>query len=907
MSLKDHFIRTVVDELNDLNGTDFEHLCRSFIELLTDHEFEIKGHNLEMKPVGRSVDLLQDGDFGVIGQCGTDQNYFSGKKAINDIESSLKNNPYFHTIYLFSNRLASGSQLPELENAVKAKLESIKRHLPAYKYHIYDAQRIATNIYDNVHKTGKVKQILSYLPKSFQYYLFMPETNTLPLQKPGYKNRREEKEIEEKLQEVDFLQIYGLSGIGKTETAIAVANNLANRFDTVLWLEAGSITSGTLSAVENQRMGESINLENMLRMFRVLVVVDNLNENVERLHNEFLEKSKKGSKCLVTSLQLNVNPSDAFNLKHLSDDVSKEFLTDCNVPPTDEQLTRVLNNVEGYPLLLKLAKKAVENGYMTWDEIVAISNLTEIDDDERNITFAARIVGRYKDRYRDLFNLLLALDSTKLSRLFLRGKNPLEFTALLRYAIIEQADEFNCSIHSIVLSSIKTVVKGDYSEKAFHDYLYEYLSKYAISRDAGLYTFAAAHGAKLLGLFKDPNLPEALRKIILLACLYSFETFADPQPFLDFFEKVELHPSESELDLRLLIEYQELNIRKFKAESKDEKSQQEQILKYVKVLTELQTSSRESEALRYHHIGKLLSNTRMKEEAEKNLLKAVELNPTSFRSHLKLAREYHKQKLPDKVAEHLEKILDRPDISDVPISVRLSAYDILGSNQYATLRQKYIDNRLDAFANDVHASFSEYYSHTYNVLSRLANHLSYNFPDFFSRLCPKLPLPLNIEHDMDMRKNYGKIVLAQYLFGNYPEQYRKKLFRLAEEYLLSAKTDDYVRRDLIKLYLKASLPEKAAPIAEKLDKSNEFNLQSLCKVSCDLGDFDKALKYIEAALSKAFSQKAEYRAAFRHDKALCLHGQADPDARSEMLAAINLQPNPKIKNDWHQELSLWPQ
>lgn len=42
MNLKDHFINTVADELNHLNGSEFESLCRPVIEILTDREFELK-------------------------------------------------------------------------------------------------------------------------------------------------------------------------------------------------------------------------------------------------------------------------------------------------------------------------------------------------------------------------------------------------------------------------------------------------------------------------------------------------------------------------------------------------------------------------------------------------------------------------------------------------------------------------------------------------------------------------------------------------------------------------------------------------------------------------------------------------------------------------------------------------
>ncbi len=917
MNLKDHFMNTVADELDHLNGTEFEYLCRPFIELLTDKEFEIKGHNLEMKPVGRTVDLMQDGDFGVIGQCGTDKDYFSGNKAVNDIDGCFRNSPDFHTIYLFSNRRATGSELTDLEKAVKLKLNSNEGSQADYQFYLYDSQRIAKTIYDKIYKTSKVKEILSYLPKSYNYYLCLPESNMLPMQKQEYRHRPEEKEIEERLEKNDFLQIYGLSGMGKTETAIAVANNLSDKFDTVLWLYELNKEYISLSDIHIQRLEESINLEHLLSMFRVLIVVDNLNDNVETLKDNFLSKSKNGSKCIVTSLQLNVSPAEAFNLKYLSDAVSKEILSDCKVEPTEEQLDYVLANVAGYPLLLKLAKNAVENGDLSWDEIVSISNLTEIDDNEKNEVFAQRIVGRYKDRFPEMFNLLLGLDSTRLSKHFLREKNIIKFNALLRNAIIESVDEYSCSIHSVVLSSIRTVVGRDYSEKDFLEHIDKYLHKHALSRDAGLYTFAAAHGDRLLMLFDDKNISEALRKLVLLACLYAFDTYSQPQRYTVLFEKVELHPSESELDLRLLIESQELEEKKLKIELNDDEFRKEKIQGYVGVLKGLSTDSEKSNALKYHHIGKWESIIGEYESAEKNLLKAIEISPTSFHSHLRLARNYNvqskrnglsfsdKECYRNKAIEQLNSILEWPDLSEVPISVKLSAYEMLGGNAYVDQRTMFVDNRLNQFAKDIYASLSESYSHTYNALSKLANHLSYNFPEFFSRLCAKLPLPLNIENNERLRKDYGEIVLAQYVFGNYPEKYREKLFRLAEEYLLSVPADDFVRKNLIKLYLKAGITEKAGLIAEDLEKSNEFNLQLLCKVCCSKGDFLQALEYIEMALAKDPLQKVVYRAAFFHDKAICLHGMGKPDAEAVMKEAIDLQPNANTKEMWQKELLAW--
>ncbi|MDE6654659.1 MAG: hypothetical protein K2K37_09770, partial [Muribaculaceae bacterium] len=370
------------------------------------------------------------------------------------------------------------------------------------------------------------------------------------------------------------------------------------------------------------------------------------------------------------------------------------------------------------------------------------------------MVFAQRIVGNYKDKFRNMFNLLIGLDDTTLSKIFLREKSILEYNGLRRYAIIEDSDEFRCSIHSVVLSAIKTVVGEDYSKIIFLDHLDKYLVKHVFPRDAGLYTFAAAHSDKLLKLLDDKSLSDSLRKLVLLACLYSSDTYTETQRYLDLFGKVELHPAESELDLRLLMEYNEIEERKLRNESNDTEFRKEKILDYIRSLQELQTDSSKSEALRYHHIGKWQSNIKKYEEAENNLLKAIDINPKSFHSHLRLARNYNKLNRTDKATAHLESILGWRDKSEVPISVRLSAYEMLGGNEYDDLRTKFIDNRLEEFASDIYASFSESYSHTYSVISMLANHLSYNFPEFFYLLCARLPMPLNIENDAQLRKNF---------------------------------------------------------------------------------------------------------------------------------------------------------
>ena len=906
MKLVDHFINTVAEELDHLNGTDFEELCRPLIEMLTGKEHEWKGHNLELKAVKGSVDLIQDEDYRTIGQCGTDKDYFSGNKPKNDIESSLNNSPKFTTIYLFSNRRAKGDEYQNVKatiwDALKDKLNG------GYHYHLYDSQRIAKAVYNNIYQTKKVEEILSYLPKSSEYYLLLPQTNTLPLQKADYQHRPEENAIEELLKEKDFLQIYGLSGIGKSQMTIAIANDLSEQFDTVLWFDGDSIVPNDLNKASLRRMGDDINLASVLQMFKILVIVDNLNEHVEYLLESFTKYNSNGSKCMVSSLQMNVSVDNSYNLLYISDEVSRAILCDCDVKQTTAQVESILKQIAGYPLLLEIAKNAVVNEEMSWDDIISVSNMTEINDDEKNEVFAQRIVGRYKKRFLDMFNLLIGFNSTTVNKLFLREKNLLKLNALFKFAILQDTGDYQCQIHQVVLSAIKAVVEIDYDETEFKDCLLNYLQKHVVARDEGLYTFFVHHQERLESIASAMQPESLLRHYILLAHMYSVDTFIMPDVFLDKINALPLSPEKQEVDLCLLVEKLELEQHKiFKETNEDKEECRAKIMADIETVKALNLSSSSSQAMVCHHIGKWLSSIENYKQSESWLLKSLELNPKSYHSLLRLARDYNKQDLTDQAAEKIAAILNPETINEVPISIRLSAYDIISNYKYKELKKTYVDGQLDQFAKDVYASLSESYSHTYIVLAKMAEHLSYNNPKFYAHLCVQLPLPLNVEKNNRLRKDYGKIKLAQYLYGNYPPEYKEKLFRITQEYLAGVpREDDYIRKDLIKLYLKAGVPEKALPIAEELEKKdNMFMQQTLCKIYYENGDYTTALSYIEKAIAQENPKQKEYCAAFRHDKAKCLHKLNEANAADVMAEAISIQPNEKVKEEWTEELAKY--
>lgn len=906
MKLVDHFINTLADELDHLNGSEFEALCRAFIELITGREFVLKGHNLEMKPVKGSVDLIEDDNYKVIGQCGTDTDYFSGLKPVKDIESSITNSPEFNTIYLFCNRRAKGDEYQETKIKIKDKLK--EKLNTGYHYHLYDSQRIAKKIYDNIFKAKEVEEILTYLSKTYEYYLLLPQSNIVPLLGGNYKSRPEEDEIIQLLEKTDFIQIYGLSGIGKSKLTLAIAEKLDNLFETIFWFDGKEFEPSNLSNVTIKRMGESINLSTALELYKTLIIVDNLNEGVRELLGCFNSHNMKGSKCIVTSLQRNVDNEFTYNLRYVSEEVSRDILLDCDIKPTSDQLVRLIKQISGYPLLLELAKNAVDNEEMTWEDVINETNITFINDNQKNEEFAQRVLGRYVSRFGEFFNMLMFLDTTYVSKMFLTECNRQRYNALQTYSIIHETSAYQCQIHQIVLSAIKAVTGEKYDKESCLTKIRLYLEKHIKQRDAGLHTFMTCHQDIVLNIIDSLPSTDLLRHYALLAILYTVDTYSNHDYYLSLIDALTLDVEHCDVDLTLMIERMEIEQNKNKRQYENNKEVYlRRVNKDIDALSKLNLASEKSKALVLHHIGKFKSYVGDYDGAEKDLKEVLELDPKSYHSMLRLARDYDKKGDKTRAGEYITMILGTEPAEDVPISIRLSAYDMISLYKYKDLKELFIDRRMTEFMNSLYAALAENYSHIYVMLAKLADHLSYNYPENYTHLCARLPLPLAVECDERIKKNYGKILAAQFVYGNYMGDYKEKLFKSAEYYLKSlAIPDDYVRKDLCKLYLAAEQPKEALLIAEEIERQDDkFMQQLISKVYLANGDEIKALEYIEKAITQEEPDKKEYCAAFRHDKANCLYKMGDASAKDVMIEAIELQTNPKTKQEWSEEFAAW--
>lgn len=897
MDLHQHFVIAVVKDLEVQNGTTFEYMCQPLMELLTDSEVILKGHNLYLKPVGYSVDLIKDAK--TVGQCGTDEKYFTNGKPLSDIEGCIKNSPGSKHIYLFGNKRATGGEYQAVKREIEIKYSRLHVEL-------YDAQRIGEVLYHNIFRTTQIERILRFLPEAKRYYLIMPQTNNVPLPSPNYVNRPEENEVYNLLEEKQIVQVYGLSGIGKSQLVMSIAGKHGENYDTVLWFDGDKVDVNDIASIYANRLGESINLKTVLGQFRILLVVDNLNEGVRAFMANFLDNNKKGSRCVVTSLQKNLDEEHSFKLSYVDDGISKQILYSGTKRPTEEQAGRLLKEISGYPLLLELAKNTVDNGDFSWDELIEISNLTGISDEERNVAFAERIVGRYRDGYSELFNTIIMLSSLRISSDFLKSIDVFKLKALVRFAILQSNEEFSYQIHIVVLNAIRKVMDKDTDANGFRQLLYQYLREHVQKRDAGLYVFMKIHGDACLGLAEKLEPSDTLRHYIVLAVCYTMDTYQNHDRFIGMIDALNTDFEKHEIDLNLLIERMEIVQNKlYLVSGKDESVKKQTILKDVDNLNCLSHISDNQKALVCHHIGKWLLTVHEEKDGEEYLKKAIDIVPSSYSSRLQLARLYNRQNKKDGVIQMIGELLKEETLKDVPVSVLLSAYGLLAPSKYADLCKQYLDKQLETFVSTVYASLSQGYTHTYLELAKLSRHLAYNYPEEYNQLCSRLPLPLDIANDMRLRENYGNIIAAQYRYCDNESEYRDRIFHKAEMYLLMTNRDnDFKRKNLFDLYIAAGKADEALAEAETYENQNDIYLhQGLSKVYRIKDNYTEALKQIDYSIANEGDAYIAHKSAFRHDKGLCMRGLGDEKWLEVMAEAIEMQPNEKVKEQWRREMT----
>lgn len=906
MDLERNFKIKVTEDLKALNGEEFERFSRYILELVLNEKVVHKGQNLFAKPVGYTADFA-DSQYEIIGQSGTDEGYYDDfKKPLKDIESALKNHTTARTVYLFSNRYAGTSRLGDLIQ--EAKTKNISQEIIPF-----DSERISETILDKIFASHIIDDIFKYLPSSFELYKILPKTSLLPSHKDTYYERIEENEIIEKLKIKSVVQIYGLSGIGKTEITIGTAQKLLPKYQTVIWIDGDSIQNKRIdfSAIKISKFDKLVNLSTILETYSVCVIFDNINYNTSDIYDAFILHNKKNSLCLISSLTKSLDEEYTIRLDEVSDEIANKILFGGNIKLEESKCREILSYTGKHPLILRIISSAVRNKLFDWDSLIKeLEDISRLTDTDRNQTISNRIIGRIKGINEKELSALNFIDNRLITQPFLEkiiGR--IGVGKLLDNTIIGKDNTKHYSIHQIVLDSIKSEVTTSKWLEEFTKKVKDYLVEHNETKDIGFYNVMFNHRLLIDNILQKTKDKE-LKRIILYSIIQctDIKVSAHVDSLINQITPL-ISDNNTYYENLLSIELAEINLFKIdkKKESDRYKEETKRSITALELLLPIAKDINHKTTI-FHHIGKLYFKIGEDKTALLYFENVLKLKPNNPFALLQVARIESKAENSEKVKEITEFIFN---MKDCPLSILLSFYELISFNNYSELKNKYVDEKIDEFAVKIIEAIDSRYEQPYNILSKLSSHLSYNFPSHFETIVDNLPTPANIDFNENLRFSFALILLSfyKYLKYNSGQEKMNKTFLLAKNnFELSNLDSDFKISTYVDLLIEAGEHDLAEEQANKFESENEFNYQKLSKIYRGQGKFDEAIKAANAAIafSKLSGKKqTAYIAAFLNDRAEAENNDNRVECLNTLKEAIDKQTNNKTKNQWNTKLTDW--
>lgn len=905
--LAKQFKNAIVRDMSSFNGTQFEDFCQVLLRLiLNDDDILHKGCNLNGKPVSCAVDIKTE-YCKIVGQSGTDTDYFSKadfEKPMGDIRGTEKNNPLCEVLYLFSNQRASDAQHTGL--ATKINVES-----PSFEVKIYDVEKIAETIYENVN-APRCNEVWQYLTESSQFYDIFPKRNCIPQSSLHYVQRdKESKAFQALLETQSIVEIVGVSGIGKSEFAKQVTKDISQNFESLFWINGSEYES--LDSVKLCRFGYEVNLRFVLENYKSLVIVDNLNENVAKLNEDFQKANKHESKCIITSLKQSLSDALTYKLPCMEDGLISKYIDSFGLGISETERKKLVTLVAGYPLAVNMICASAKDDLFSIGELLSDGALQNLED-EHNQRLSERIVRKIYDKYAAELDLLSYIDCQVISSDFLQViVDRIRLKYLCRYSVLQQEDAYTFRIHQVVLDAIKCIALiPDLKELA--DKLSCYLDKKNRQKDIPFFTLFHHNVSFIDKVYHNADTTEEQKKVILYSRLQAENTFSDPLKYLSLINELTLQPANSLYDCLLQADKNEIELSATKREEFSEKA------KNIIVDLESELKKTTDENIKFellHHIGKLYVKLREGENAKPYFEKALMIRPKAYATMLQLAKIAHNSKPSDisKAKEYVSTILDyNIKGHGVPLTIVLACYSVfLSKKAYSDLEEKYIESNFENFSNVIMTSLLNFNNQAVPTLGSFAYSFAYINPEFMRRtfeLLQKLPAASSdnvyiqacanlkaVEYKLEIDKKSDK---AKTIFKE--AEYYFELLNLKEKE--EGRSKDYMRKRYQELLMDAEEWKQALEFSANFDdKDSVFYYQNVAKIYQNLQDYPQAIGNIDKAIAKV--SDTDYKSSFLWNKACILYDMGDKESLKILQEAIDMRKEDKAKDEWKEMLNKW--
>jgi tetratricopeptide (TPR) repeat protein len=891
-------------------GPQFELFGQNVTNYLVEEPLIHRGLNAQGHPVGNTIDSYSENG-NIAAEYSAEQTYFQKpfKKLIGDFRHVRANHPQATRIYLMSAQECG----PKLNTRLTNLRAWIQRRF-RITAEVYDARRIAEFIVDDLLLNDEAIQILSPLLAPLERVRNeFAVTNLVPAQNENY--LRQDVFINDILQQIRQQRaagIAGVSGSGKSETAVAVATNLAGEFEIVIWVVATELKHlFELRGLDVERRGRRVNVDTLLKERSCLLVLDDLRLSltVEQLRPHTNAKSA----ILVTRQQFyegdyriaDLNEADA------SEILQQGIATPC--PP--EVFAKVKETAAGHPLTLRLMNAGVKQS--SWEDLYADCDaVAEYHDEERVQRLADRLLGRLRPSLERELALFLWSGAASLDRSFARRVLAPVGLRKLDAACMLSADRQDVvRLHEVVWSALK----GSGIP------LHRYVTEFATSMETHIEQLAFIPGEALNFLnfcqLHKQHLHELLRQnprrstcLYCLAHAWSDEEIdvvllPDPK---ELCSAIQTGATRSDIDASAFCELLECLYRRDKLDYGIDVARGNlagRLDLYSKV-ADSKGLSEHGRRTALHHKAKALRNIRRYDEATK-LSESIALQFHSPATNLLLARLllYGNNASVERARSLLLQILEdaktAPDKAE--ISVVLASIETLGWG----LLNKAIPNALaealqmygDLVTEYVTSSAARGFDQAFVSFAAIGRALRYHDEEKFQRVLRSLGRvrPEDARDDKE-RAAWGNIFLsageAQSI--DKPEEY----LGLALEFYDSIQNPEpFILQQKGHALCRLSRFEEARAVLQPLvdDKPNPWNRYWLSKVLTNSQEFDRALKLLDEAL--ADPKAANFRAALFEQRFEIRKACGEVDAIDDLRKAYEVCNDDKHKGSLGKKLA----
>lgn len=759
--------------------------------------------------------------------------------------------------------------------------------------------------------------------------------NTPDVDSNYVERKREENALLETLKESNVVQVYGISGIGKTEIVKKVVGSVKNNYDRCYWISCNNYNEIDLENISTL-LGIKINLTENIKREKLIIVIDNYNSPIESITTKFEKSNLKSSKLIFSSQER----TSSCKIKKVPigymdfNEAYKIFEVTKNDEFKTEEFKKFLNKIDRHPMMLQILKNYIldkDNGINFCDFKDRIQFvLLEDDEISQSQKICEKIVGAYYDKSKLIYQFLSLVNSNIIEECFLKSIAISEIPALIKKAFLKYNKD-HYYIHSIILDSISAVVKNDSNNKNIIPYesqIIDYLEKQLDVRNIEYYKFVAYNNNFIKNLYKISN--NKYLKILLYNCFMSFSNYHDIQIHINNIESlINENQLKKYYEVKLLIELVELKIKVVGKEDKEKREEciQSSIEKLEGIKQNVKNDKKCIQLLD-HHIAKLYNWVGKYDQAINILKKIIETNNKEYAAILQLCRAYRQKIIDNKgnkeqVNKYLNatfSILSNLDYKKMPISIYLELVVLIINrplNENRILKVCFWDN-FDYFSETALLySKNNIFEHIYLTIGHLASTLSYNKKEFYKEWFKEIEHPNFNESSNELLMAIINIYCSEVKRRKYNnEQYNElvnaigRFWSVYKDKYISNLTDsqkNFVFKPIIEFYIVIGKYNLAQNELDQIyNNSNEWHLKFQSLILKGLKKYSEAKEKIEKAI-EVYTIKGEvkYKASFYKDYAEVLYDMENKDCLEKLKYAIQICDHEKTKKSWENKLKVW--